>query len=75
MKPLPRASTIQEEIALIEFEDRPRAIQCVLRSLAKSLNVDLQTATEAVKDVLKNAVRIRPAMAGILQKLNSIESP
>lgn len=70
MRPrLPRVSTIAEAIELLAEDTSPGAIESIFRSLADALNVDQNEAKRAVCDILKIAVRFRPALSGALEKL------
>lgn len=69
MKRLPRASTIAEAIELLAEDASPRAIESIFSTLADALNVDQNEARRAVCDILKIAVRFRPALSGVLEKL------
>lgn len=69
MTRLPRASTIAEAIELLQSEDSPRAINSILKSLAESLRMNQNDAKQALCDILKIAIRVRPSMSAVLEKL------
>lgn len=69
MTRLPRASTIAEAIDLLQSEDSPRAINSILKSLAESLRMNQDDAKQSLCDILKIAIRVRPSMSAVLEKL------
>ncbi len=69
MKRLPRASTIAEAIELLAEDTSPKDVESIFSSLADALNVDQNEAKRAVCDILKIAVRFRPALSSVLEKL------